>query len=178
MLALLVIDMQRGLFEPPDARYDEDGVVRRINLLAEAAQGAVIYIQQEGPKGETFEPGSPGWELLPALERSPQDITVHKRACDAFYESELASVLKARKLNELLITGCATDFCVDTTLRAAASLNYSVTAVEDAHTTANRPHLDAPSIIQHHNYVWAGLILPRSQVKVRTTADMLKGPLF
>ena len=68
MLALLVIDMQRGLFEAPDSRYDEKGVVQRINSLAEAvraASGVVSYIQHEGPKGEAFEPGSAGWESEP-----------------------------------------------------------------------------------------------------------------
>ena len=177
MLALLVIDMQRGLFEAPDSRHDEDGVVRRINCLAEvvrAAKGAVIYIQHEGPKGEPFEPGSAGWEFLPALGRANDDLIVRKRACDAFYETDLASVLESRGVEELLISGCATDFCVDTTLRAAASLNYLVCAVADGHTTADRPHLSAEAVIRHHNWVWAGLILPRSQVKVRTTAQLLE----
>ena len=62
----------------------------------------------------------------------------------------------------LIITGCATDFCVDTTIRAAASRNFEVVVVEDGHTTADRPHVDALSVMRHHNWVWENLIHPRS----------------
>jgi nicotinamidase-related amidase len=177
LLGLLVIDMQRGLFEGSQPRHDREGVVRRINALANAvrsANGTVLFIQHAGPEGDDFEPGTPGWQLLTDLERSDLDPVVAKRACDSFYESELEAALASRSIDELWITGCATDFCVDTTLRAAASRDYRVTAVEDGHTTADRPHLDAASVIRHHNWVWADLILPRSEVKVRTARDLLR----
>ena len=95
------------------------------------------------------------------------------RRNNSFYETELSSTLKNRGIEDLWVTGCATDFCVDTTVRAAASLDYRVTVVEDGHTTADRPHLDAVSIIRHHNWVWAGLILPRSEVKVQSSKELL-----
>jgi nicotinamidase-related amidase len=71
------------------------------------------------------------------------------------------------------VTGCATDFCVDTTVRAAASRDYEVVVVADGHTTRDRPHLDAASIIEHHNWMWENLILPRSQVRVVPTEELL-----
>ena len=82
---------------------------------------------------------------------------VHKRACDAFYETDLAEVLDKHRVTRLLVTGCATDFCVDTTVRAAASRDYEVVVVEDGHTTADRPHVDAVSLIRHHNWLWQNL---------------------
>ena len=51
-------------------------------------------------------------------------------------------------------TGSATDFCVDTTVRAAASRDYEVALIADGHTTRDRPHLEAAAIIQHHNWMW------------------------
>ena len=98
-IALLVIDMQVGLFVPDTPRYDADGVVARINTLGGAvreAGGAVVFIQHDGPSGDTFEPGSEGWRLLPSLDRRPGDPVVHKRACDAFYETDLEDTLRAR----------------------------------------------------------------------------------
>lgn len=176
MVALLIIDMQAGLFDGPIPRYDADGVIARINALADAIRssgGIVIFIQHDGPPGDTFEPGTPGWEILPALQRQNEDIIVHKQACDAFCETDLWNILEELHIKELLITGCATDFCVDTTIRAAMSLGYEVTVIEDGHTTADRPHLDAISIIRHHNWVWENLIHPRSSVKVISTEGVI-----
>jgi hypothetical protein len=76
MTALLVIDMQVGLFTTETPRFDADGVVGRINALARAvheSDGIVIFIQHDGPAGDAFEPGTSGWQLLPSLERDPAD---------------------------------------------------------------------------------------------------------
>ncbi len=174
--ALLVIDMQVGLFGADSPRHDAEGVVDRINALARAvrrAEGTVVFIQHDGPPGDVFEPGREGWKLLPSLEREDGDPVVHKRACDAFYETDLGETLRARGATRLLVTGCATDFCVDTTIRAAASLDYDVVVVEDGHTTADRPHVDALSVMRHHNWVWQNLIHPRTQIRVIPAGDVV-----
>jgi nicotinamidase-related amidase len=176
MVVLLVIDMQVGLFEGKVPRYDADGVVRRINAVARAVRatgGVVIFIQHDDPQGGILEPETDGWKLLPTLVRTDQDLLVRKRACDSFYESGLPTILERRGVKRLIVTGCATDFCVDTTVRAAASRDYEVVVVADGHTTKDRPHLDAPAIIRHHNWMWENLILPRSQVKVLPAASIV-----
>jgi nicotinamidase-related amidase len=176
MTALLVIDMQVGLFTQDTPRHDAEGVIRRINTLGTVVRlggGLVIFVQHDGPKGDIFEPGSDGWQLLPSLERHQEDAIVHKRACDAFYETDLANVLHQHGSRQLIVTGCATDFCVDTTVRAAASLDYEVVVVEDGHTTADRPHVDAVSAIRHHNWLWQNLIHPKRQIKVLPAASVV-----
>lgn len=97
------------------------------------------------------------------------------RACDAFYETELGAGLDRHEARQLIVTGCATDFCVDTTVRAAASLDYEVVVVEDGHTTADRPHVDAVSLIRHHNWLW-NLIRPKRQITVLPSAGERRRP--
>lgn len=177
MTALLIIDMQIGLFNEPRPRHDVEGTIDRINTLAgavRASDGRVIFIQHDGPPGDTFEPGADGWHIVPTLDRAEHDVTIHKRACDAFCETDLASTLARFGVTRLLVTGCATDFCVDTTVRAALSLDYEVVVVADGHTTADRPHLDACSIIRHHNWMWEGLIHPRRRVEVLPTEEIAR----
>lgn len=178
MVALLVIDMQVALFAGPTPRHDAEGVFERINSVARAvraAGGDVVFIQHDSPAGTAFEPGSAGWEIVSQLERTPHDAVVRKTACDAFYETELASLLERLETKRLIVTGCATDFCVDTTVRAAASRDFEVAVVADGHTTADRDYLAAPKIIEHHNAVWRDLILPRSRVEVLGAADVIRG---
>jgi nicotinamidase-related amidase len=170
MKALLVIDMQVQCFTGLPPRRDEVGTVSRINALAKAVRpkGAVVFVQHADP-AEGFAYGCVGWQLLPALDVDASDASVGKQGCDAFLETDLDSVLKGKSVDELIIVGCATDFCVDTTVRSATAHGYSVTVVSDAHTTRDRPHLDAAKIIEHHNFMWADLLLPR-QKKVRLIA--------
>jgi nicotinamidase-related amidase len=177
MVALLIIDMQVGMFNEPKPRFDQDGVVERINSLSHWVRdtgGTVIFIQHDGPPGTPFAPGAPDWELLPTLSRDNADPVVHKSACDSFYETALVQVLADAGARDLLIAGCATEYCVDTTVRAAASRDYAVTVVSDGHTTADREHLDAGSIVRHHNVTWKSLLLPRSHVAVEPTSMLIK----
>ncbi len=178
--ALLVIDMQLGCFAGEPPRFEADTTIARINALARAVRtnGTVVFIQHtDGAEGLARE--SSAWQLLGSLDRSPQDrspqdLVVEKTACDGFLETGLDSLLKNRGITDLIIVGCATDFCVDTTVRSAAAHGYTVSVASDAHTTRDRPHLTASKIIEHHNFMWAGLLLPRrARVRVVRTEQLL-----
>ncbi len=174
MIALLVIDMQVGLFEGIPPRYDADGVIQRINEVSHAVRnngGIVVFIQHED---RGLKPGTKGWRILPALFRTDADLLIRKKACDSFYESKLGELLEQHDVRQLIVTGCATDFCVDTTIRSAANKDYEVLVVADGHTTKNRPHLDAPVIITHHNWMWENLIHPTIVVKVLPAKEVIK----
>lgn len=175
MIALLVVDMQIGCFSGSPPRWDADSTVARINQLARCVRkrGPVIFIQHTDPH-EGLAKGSQAWHLLNSIDRSPEDAVVEKTACDAFLNTELESILKRNSVTDLIITGCATDFCVDTTILSACSHRFAVTVPNDAHTTRDRPHLDAQKIIEHHNYMWENLLLPgEAKVRVLPTSQLL-----
>jgi nicotinamidase-related amidase len=65
--------------------------------------------------------------------------------------------------------GFATEFCVDSTLRNAASKDFAIVVVADAHTTADNPVLKAELIRQHHNWAWANAITKRGVTVLRAT---------
>jgi len=174
MDALLVIDMQAGLRDGLP-KHDLPGVIGRINQLAAMIRergGGVIWVQHCGPAGTPFAPGQPAWHFLPELRRSDSDVVVSKTLNDAFAGTDLHARLQQLAPDRVLIAGWATDFCVDTTLRSAVSRSYNVVAVGDAHTLADRPHLDASSVIRHHNWVWANLITHAS-IRIATTAELM-----
>jgi nicotinamidase-related amidase len=174
MDALLVIDMQVGLLEG-SPKHDLAAVIERINRLAtsrRASGGQVIWIQHCGPAGTPFAPGQPAWQFLPELQRDDADVVVSKTLNDAFAGTDLQAKLQQLAPNRLLITGWATDFCVDATLRSAVAHGYDVVGVSDAQTLADRPHLDAVSVIRHHTWVWTNLIAPGS-IRVATTTELI-----
>ncbi|ELN2739321.1 isochorismatase family protein [Pluralibacter gergoviae] len=160
---VMVVDMQNGVFATP--RYQRDACVRQINRLTRQAD-LVIFIRHAQAGG--LEEGSEGFALLPELEQPSGALYVTKTACDAFYSTDLEQVLAQHDIRAFVICGCATDYCVDTTLRVGASKGYRITVAEDAHTTANRPAADAPVLIAHHNDVWRNLTVPGNPVVVKS----------
>lgn len=176
MDVMLVVDMQVGLRDGLP-KYDLLGVVGRINALGVAIRkrgGRVIFIQHTGEAGDRFEPGMPGWRFLPELKRAPDDLVVAKTLNDPFHETPLFEILDNLGTERLFVTGWATDFCVDATVRRAVTFGRKVMPVSDGHTVSDRPHLTATAIIEHHNAIWNGLIAPGG-IEVLPTHTILSG---
>jgi nicotinamidase-related amidase len=172
---LIVVDMQQGSFGPQTPRHDAQGLIERLNRLAarvRVAGGAVVFVQHAGREGDQHHSAQPGHALLPELDRRPEDLTIVKSSCDAFLGTPLEEALAALAVGRLIVTGCATDYCVDTTIRSALAKGYPTIAPSDGHTTSDRPHLPAPKIIQHHNAIWADFMSPAGPAKVCPCEDV------
>ena len=170
--ALVVIDVQCGWYRATPGPHDPLGTLSRMNALIRKARTAarpVIFIQHAEAPDCVF--GSPAWQLLPELDRQPEDLVIGKNVCDAFCSTPLEAELRRRRVDTLVISGCATEFCVDTTLRSALSRGFRVVAVADAHTTKDRPVLTASQIIAHHNWVWSEMSAPLP-VRLRCTDEL------
>ena len=168
MKALIIIDMQEASFCDFD-QHDSAGVVDRINMLSARTRengGKVIFIQHDGTEEEGLFPQTPGWNILSSLTKNDSDIVVRKTTNDSFCKTLLHKTLNDLSAEEIIISGWATDFCVDTTIRAAVSLGHNVVVVSDCHTLCDRPHLSAAKIIEHHNWVWQNLLSPNKVVRV------------
>lgn len=112
--------------------------------------------------------------MLDDLKIDTDDIRIDKYADDVFYRSELGQKLGALAINELVITGCATDFCVESTIQSAVSKDYSITVIEDGHTTGNRPSLRAHQVIDHYNWVWKNMIPTKGKIEVLPHLEFLQ----
>ncbi len=174
MDVLIVVDMQKAVFDTP--RLNSKLVIANINQIAETIRsngGHVIYVKHNGVSEEGLARHSDGWALLDSIDVQPVDHIIEKSICDSFYSTPLTSILTKLSPEKIIVTGCATDFCVDTTIRSAVSLDFNDFVVSDGHTTSDRPHLDANAIIEHHNWMWANLITPRNPVTLLSTDDLL-----
>ena len=158
---MMIIDVQSAFFDKNGTIcvYRGEELLKTVkNLISRARKASVpvIYVQHDGDKGTPFEPGKPGWPIHPAIAPLGSDLVIHKRTPDSFYGTTLQTELEQRGIRKLIITGIQSDWCVDTTVRRAYSLEYEVTVVEDAHSTYDTKILKAPQIIAHHNSIFGG----------------------
>lgn len=175
MKALLIIDMQKQSFT--SEKFDAHGVINRINLLSNAFRSnslPVFIIQHDGTAHGEYVRGTTGWEIIDEIVVSPGDTVVSKTANDSFYETNLDTLLRERGINDIIVTGAATDFCIDSTIQSALVKNFNVFVPSDAHTAGNRPSLSGSQVVMHYNWVWANLIPTSGSVKVQSTEEILR----
>ena len=145
--------MQTGLFLEQGKPFEYENIVSNINKLTNWARNnevGVVFIQHE-TKEEILEFESSGWELVPDLNVDSEDYFVRKTTPNSFLRTNLNEVLEKNNINTVIICGYATEFCVDSTVRAAAALGYDIKIVTDGNTTHDKAHAPAKQIIEHHN---------------------------
>lgn len=174
--AVLVIDVQTGLFRTTPAPFDAAETIARINETTAKARAAgvpVIFLQHDGDPAEgCCVPFTAGWQLHPDLCVQPRELTIRKRTCDAFHGTSLESELRSRGIDTVVLTGYATEFCIDSTLRVAVSKGFHVVVIADAHTTSDSPVLGAKAIRDHHNWAWANLV-PATAARVVSVTEVV-----
>ena len=172
--ALLIIDVQVGIIDGLGAYRGREVVSQISNLRSEARAASlpVIFVQHDGEKGHPLEVGIRGWEIHPEIPPQEDDLIIRKRASDSFFETTLQRELELRGIKHLIITGCMTEYCVDTTSRRAVSLGYDVTLVSDAHTTVDNKLLTAAQVIAHHNALLDGFDAGSHAITVKTADNV------
>ena len=83
--------------------------------------------------------GSVSAELHPELDVVPGDIIVAKPRFGAFHGTDLETILRAAGIDTLIIGGIATNMCVETTAREAATREFRVLFLRDGTATFAMP---------------------------------------
>jgi nicotinamidase/pyrazinamidase len=145
--ALIAVDVQRD-FAPGGALAvpDGDAVVPRLDELMRSGGFDLVvatrdwhppdhgsFAAQGGPWPEHCVQGTPGAELVDGLDRGRIDVVVDKgtdpgtEGYSGFDGTGLASLLRERGVDEVVIGGLATDFCVRATALDALEAGFAVT---------------------------------------------------
>ena len=136
--ALLIIDVQRELFEKSTPIYQADQLIANILDLVERAhqaQAPVVYIQHNAKN--YLVKGSESWQLHPKLALKPEDGQVLKEHGNAFEKTNLGELLTARGVGRIVAAGLVTHGCVKSTCLGALELGYQVVLAGDAHSSYN-----------------------------------------
>lgn len=165
VVALLVIDVQTGLFHKATPIYNAEQLLRNIDeltVLARRAGMPVCFVQHSNKQ---LIQGTAAWQLHPQLHPVVTDLIIHKRHPNAFDATALDEILQVKKVKRVVVTGLVTHGCVQATCIAAKQLGYQVTLVKDAHSNYNKNA--AELIDQWHQ------ILCDDGVELKTTKEIV-----
>ena len=137
--ALLVIDVQQGLFERESPIYKEAKFLDILNSVIDRAREAgvpVIFIQHSNDS--TLVRGSRSWKLHQDIQPLKSESIVNKRQGNAFAGTDLKEMLTSLGVKAVVTTGIATQWCVRATTLGALDLGYDVTVISDGHSNFSK----------------------------------------
>ena len=85
----------------------------------------------DGSRSRILIRGSWSTEIVPELKPEANDIVIYKTRFSGFYKTELDSTLKKLGKTNLIIVGCTTSVCVESTIRDAFFRDYSAVLLAD-----------------------------------------------
>jgi len=147
--AVVVVDFVHGFTDP--AHFGggniDDAIKHTVELLALArkrgwpvAHTRVVYADdgsdcggftRKVPALRRLTETSPLSQIVPELTPAPGELILRKHNASAFFGTELAGWLAARRVDTLLVAGCTTSGCVRATVIDSCSSNFRTIVVSD-----------------------------------------------
>ena len=146
--ALLVIDVQRFFLDPESPTFTCGGLamlptLKRVVGAFRSAGRPVLYTRHvHGP--DNIDSGIMGWwwegmclegsvesEIHPEVAPLPSEKVILKHRYSAFYNTDLETVLRCLKIEDLVVTGIMTNLCCESTARDAYYRDYRVFVLAD-----------------------------------------------
>ncbi len=181
--ALLVMDMQNDQYSAVTKAGAEGGILKNVVRVIDGARNAgvpVIYVvarfrpghpeahprnafQQHNQKVGRLVEGTDMAAIHPECAPKEGEIVVTKRRVNAFFNTDLDIVLRAKGIDTLVMTGIATGGVILSTVRYAADADYVLAVLEDCSADPDQDR--GRCLLQH--------VLP-GQATIATADDFLK----
>ncbi|HFH9837546.1 TPA: cysteine hydrolase family protein [Streptococcus suis] len=151
--ALLVIDIQNLLVEEKPYAIEERLALWQDSITKARQAGIeIIYVRHHD---QELVKGTADWEIHSIVAPLASEKIFDKSFNSAFKETGLHAYLQEKGMEQLIIMGLATNFCIDTTIKVAYELGYKVAVLQDGTTTGYSGKLDAKDLINHYQNIWS-----------------------
>jgi nicotinamidase-related amidase len=175
---LLSIDLQMGFVCGSPSLYDAENLLTTVADLQNRARAAgvpVVHVQFAGEPGHPAAVGTEGFAFHPRVAPRPGEQMFVKRWTDSFQQTGLEAHLRSTGCRRLVVVGCVSELCIDTTCRRALSIGFPATLVADGHSTSDFALFDelSPEIrIRQTNHVLQRIETNFGAITVCPAADI------
>ena len=159
--ALLIVDMQVGFTQPEKSEIagnfsSQIEIINKFISVARSKETQVIFTaiayEEEGqadgglwvnkiPTLHSLLLGSELAEIDSRLLSDHEDLIIYKNFASAFFGTDLNSVLSAKGIDTLIVTGCTTSGCIRATVVDAISYGFRpIIPLEAVGDRAQEPH--------------------------------------
>ncbi len=176
--ALLIIDVQKAIDHPSWGRRNNPDAEKNIQRHLQhyrKHQLELIHVQHLSTDAQsTYRPNQEGCDFKEEVQPLGGEKIIQKSVQNAFINTDLEAYLKAKGLNELLITGVITNNSVEASARMASNLGFKTSVIEDATATFDKQDLRGRWHTAETVHALSLANLKDEYADVRSTQDILE----
>lgn len=161
---VLVVHVQNTAL--PDRMSDSPAQIRfnlRMHVDSRKSEMPLAYTR----------PGTPGHEFVPELTPTADELVVRKYRSSAFWGTNLELLLRSNGIETVVIGGCTTEGCVESSARDAMFSDLYVVVATDGVASDDPAQHDASMLLMRHRFDLA----PSAEVAELWTANPLRARL-
>ncbi|MDB6086978.1 MAG: hypothetical protein JWN43_4859 [Gammaproteobacteria bacterium] len=129
----------------PDRMGDSPSYIR-FNLRMHQA------VRRDGPPLRYTLPGTSGPEFAAEFAPLPRELVVRKYRSSGFWGTNLDMLLRSNGIKTVVMGGCTTEGCVESTARDAMFSDYYVVIAEDCVGSDDRAQHEASILLMRHRF--------------------------
>jgi nicotinamidase-related amidase len=112
--------------------------------------------RRDGPPLHYTVPGTPGHDFAIDFAPLPGELVVHKYRSSGFWGTNLDMLLRSNGIKSVVVGGCTTEGCVESTARDAMFNDYYVVIAEDCVASDDKAQHEASMLLMQHRFDIAG----------------------
>jgi nicotinamidase-related amidase len=144
---VLVVHVQNTAL--PNRMSDSPAQIRFNLRMHESARSG-------GPPLRYTVPGTPGHEFVGELVPLPDELVVRKYRSSAFWGTNMELLLRSNGIQTVVVGGCTTEGCVESTARDAMFCDHYVVIADDCVGSDDKEQHDASMLLMSHRFDMAG----------------------
>jgi nicotinamidase-related amidase len=140
---VLIIYIKMTVF--PGRRSESPAQLRfnmRLHLPSHPTSEPILYTVE----------GTPGQEIIPDLAPETGDLIIQKYRSSGFWGTNLDMLLRSNAIETVVMTGCTTEGCVESTARDALFNDYYVVLPEDCVASDDPRQHEASLFLMRHRF--------------------------
>jgi len=108
--------------------------------------------RRDGPPLRYTLPGTPGHEFAREFAPLPQELVVRKYRSSGFWGTNLDMLLRSNGIKTVVVGGCTTEGCVESTARDAMFNDYYVVIAADCVASDDPAQHEASMLLMRHRF--------------------------
>jgi nicotinamidase-related amidase len=105
-----------------------------------------------GPPLRYTVPGTPGHEFVEELSPRADELVVRKYRSSAFWGTNLELLLRSNGIETVVVSGCTTEGCVESTARDAMFSDHYVVIADDCVGSDDKEQHDASMVLMNNRF--------------------------
>ncbi len=155
-MVLLVVDTQKTIMNEELYNYEVfKNNIKTMIQVARVQHIEVIFVRHDDGVNNKLTKGKDGFEIVDDFKPLSNEFIFDKNVNSPFKDSGLLTYLRSKDVNEIIVVGLQTEYCIDATVKCAFEYGFDVYVPAYCNSTTHNNYMSKEESYRYYNeFIW------------------------